>query len=387
MTCAATAGTGRRRIRKGMENKLTCGKNQKKILFIIDRLEGGGPLRVACKLMNRLCRDHQIVLVYFTGKAVPYFLDPAVSVIQIKNHNYEKAEQNSVFRNDWFWHLKNYVDVVRKRNLVKKLKRQYQIDTTISFLKVGNMVSILSGGRDRKIVSERTDPSKMSVLYFLCSRVSCSFADRIVFQTKYVQAMYNESIKEKSCIIRNPIEVSCKAAPVRARKIVAVGRLVKPKNHKLLIKAFSAFHKTHQEYHLYIYGEGELREELLQVAENNRVQDFVHFEGFREDVHAAIADAEQFVLSSDYEGLSNALMEAMMMGHACISTACAGSNEIIESGKNGLLVPVGDAKALSEAMSRLSDNPNLRKRLGHAAALTAKEWQVDKVVRLWEKLL
>ncbi len=370
-----------------MWSKLTHGRKQKRILFIIDRLEGGGPLRVACRLMNRLCREHQIFLVYFTGKAVPYFLDPAVCVIQSKSRDYEKAEQNSALRNEFFWHLKNYVDVVRKRNLVKKLKRQYQIDTTISFLKVGNVVNILADGRDRKIVSERTDPSKMSLLYFLCSRVSCSFADHIVFQTKYVQAMYNKSIKEKSCIIRNPIEVSCKAVPLRARKIVAVGRLVKPKNHKLLIKAFSAFHRTHRDYHLYIYGEGDLLEELIQVAENNHIQDFVHFEGFRKDVHAAIADAEQFVLSSDYEGLSNALMEAMMMGHACISTACAGSNEIIEDEKNGLLVPVGDAEALSEAMCRLSDDPNLRKRLGHAAAITAGEWKVDKVARLWEELL
>ena len=356
-------------------------------MFIIDSFVGGGAERVMCRLMNRLCKDHQIYFVYFGSTTEPYDLDPAVYVMHIKSRNYEKAEKDSALKNDFFWHLKNYLAVLRKKNLVKRLKNQYQIDTSISFLKLGNMVNILSGGRDTKIVSERSDPSKKSLVYSISSRLSCSFADYIVFQTKYVQAMYNNRVKKKSCIIPNPTEVTCSVLPVCTKKIVAVGRLDKQKNHKLLIKAFSEFHKTHQEHQLHIYGEGALLEELIQTAEKCHIQDFVNFEGFKKDVHAAISDAEQFVLSSDYEGLSNALMEAMMMGHACISTACAGSNEIIEHEKNGLLVPVGDVKTLSEAMCRLSDDPDLRKRLGRAASQTAEEWKVDRIVRLWEGLL
>ena len=365
----------------------TDEKKQKRILFIIDDFLGGGAERVACRLLNRLCRNYQVYLVYFKGNAEAYFLEPAVYVIHIKSRNYEKAENNSALKNNFFWHLNNYIDGFRKTILIKKIKKHYQIDTTISFLKVGNMVNVLSGGRDKKIVSERMDPSKMPLGYYLCSRYSCFFADCVVFQTKYVQGMYNDRVKAKSCIIPNPTEISCKVLRNRGRKIVAVGRLEKQKNHKLLIKAFSIFHETHPEYHLYIYGEGDLQEELLQASEKCHVHGFVHFEGFRKNIHAAIADAEQFVLSSDFEGLSNALMEAMMMGHACISTDCAGSTEIIENEKNGLLVPVGDVHALSEAMCRLSDDPVLRKRLGHEAALTAEDWNVDRIVDLWENVL
>lgn len=362
-------------------------KSRKKIMFLIGGFQGGGAERVMSRLMNRLCSNHQVFLVFFGRTTESYCLDPAVNVIRVKSYNYEKAEKNSALENNCFWHLKNYIDVLRKRKQVKKLKSQYQIDTTISFLKVGNMVNVLTGGRDKKIVSERMDPTQMPLLYFICSHLSCYFADSVVFQSKYVQNMYNDRIKEKSCIIPNPTEVSCKALPVSAKKIVAVGRLAKQKNHKLLIKAFSIFHVTHPEYHLHIYGDGVLLEELVQAAYNNQLQGFVHFEGFKKDIHAAISDAEQFVLSSDHEGLSNALMEAMMMGHACVSTACAGSNEIIDNEKNGLLVPVGDAKALSEAMCRLSDDPDLRKRLGYAALCTAEEWKAEKIVRMWEKLL
>lgn len=365
----------------------TRAKSRKRIMFIKESFNGGGAARVICRLMNRLCREHQVYFVFFGVNAAPYYIDPAVCVIHVKSRNYEKAEKNSALKKDVFWRLKNFIELFRIRKLVKRLKKQYQIDTTVSFLTLGNLVNIFAGSKDRKIVSERMDPRKLPLLYFICSRLSCCFADSIVFQSKYVQAMYNDKIKEKSCIIPNPTEVSCKALPVSGRKIVAVGRLAKQKNHKLLIKAFSIFHNTHQDYHLHIYGEGSLLDELIQTAYNNRIQDFVHFEGFKKDVHAAISDAEQFVLSSDHEGLSNALMEAMMMGHACISTACAGSEEIIENEKNGLLVPVGDAEALSEAMCRLSDDPGLRERLGRAAALSAEEWKTECVVRLWESIL
>ena len=76
-----------------------------------------------------------------------------------------------------------------------------------------------------------------------------------------------------------------------------------------------------------------------------------------------------------------------MMGHACISTACTGADELIVDGKTGLLVPVGDAAALSGAMCRLSDNPELRERLGKAAAIAAQEWATERVARLWERIL
>lgn len=362
-------------------------KNKKKILFIIDSFKGGGAERVACRLLNCLCRDYQIYFIYFKGKADSYFLEPAVRLIHLESKNYERAEKNSDLNNSYFWHLKNYLDVFRKTFLIKKFKSKYRIDTTISFLNVGSIVNVLACSGDKRIVSERMDPSKMPFVYFLCSKIYCFLADYVVFQTQYVQSMYTDRIKKKSCIIPNPTEVTCKVHPVCAKKIVAVGRLDKQKNHKLLIRSFAIFHETHREHHLYIYGEGTLLEELRQTADDYHMQEFVHFEGFKKDIHAVIADAEQFVLSSDHEGLSNALTEAMMMGHACISTACAGSNEIIENEKNGLLVPVGDVNALSEAMCRLSDDPALRKQLGHAASLSAEEWTVDKVVRLWEKII
>ena len=362
---------------------------QKGILFIIEILNnGGGAQRVMSRLANGLSKNHQVYLMYFRTGDKPYIIAPQVHLIKPEGSSvWQMPEKRSL----WYmmlWHLKNYLAVFPKILRVNKIKREYQIDTTISFLKLGNIVNVFSDGKDKRIVSERDDPTKVGIVYRISSSAAHFLADFAVFQSKRVRNMYCDRVQKKSTVIFNPVEVSCSVNAVCVKKIVTCGRLTEQKNQKLLIRAFAMFHTFHKEHHLYIYGRGELLDELLKTAEKYNVQDFVHFEGFKEDIHAAIADAEQFVLSSDHEGLSNALMEAMMMGHACISTNCAGSDELIENEKNGLLVPIGDVNALSKAMCRLSDDPGLRVKLGHAAARTAAEnWSTERIMRLWEKIL
>ena len=104
-------------------------------------------------------------------------------------------------------------------------------------------------------------------------------------------------------------------------------------------------------------------------------------------IHEAVADAEMFVLSSDYEGLSNALLECMMMGMPCISTACEGSMDVIRSGENGILTEIGDQEQMASAMARLADDPELRERLGKAAAVTAERFRKEEVVRKWIEVI
>jgi glycosyltransferase involved in cell wall biosynthesis len=361
---------------------------KKRILFIIEMLDnGGGAERVASRLVNELSKRHQVYLMYFRNGDKPYYISPQVRLIKPDDNTTSQTPSITSHKNMFLWHLKNYFSVFSKVLNVKRVKREHQIDTTISFLKLGNVVNVLARGKDKIIVSERFDPSKMDTVYRISVSFANHFADHVVFQSKRVRDMYCEKIQKKSSVIVNPTEVNCEVKTLRAKKIVAVGRLTAQKNHKLLIRAFAMFHATHQEHHLHIFGEGELLEELHQTAEECDVKSFVHFEGFKNDIHAAIADAEQFVVSSDFEGLSNALMEAMMMGHACISTDCAGSDELIENEITGLLVPVGNVKALCEAMCRLSDDFELRKRLGRAAAVVARAWDTESVIPSWERIL
>ena len=119
---------------------------------------------------------------------------------------------------------------------------------------------------------------------------------------------------------------------------------------------------------------------------SKNLENCIHFKGYSLHIHEEIKDAEFFVLSSDFEGLPNALMEAMKMGIPSISTNCSGISEIITNYVNGLLVPLKNVIALANAMSRLSDNITLRNIIRKGALTKSKEWETSEIAKKWEKL-
>ncbi len=127
------------------------------------------------------------------------------------------------------------------------------------------------------------------------------------------------------------------------------------------MQAFSDFHKEYPDYVLEIYGKGELEETLKKNTAEMGLGERVIWHGFCPDVRKRIADAGMYVLSSDFEGISNSMLEAMAMGIPVIATDCpiGGCAEYIQNGKNGLLVPVGDRKAMADAMKRLAEDQGL----------------------------
>ena len=130
-----------------------------------------------------------------------------------------------------------------------------------------------------------------------------------------------------------------------------------------------------------------MKEKLLSLIKEKGLESRITLKGNVANLHEEISDAELFVLSSDYEGLSNALLEAMMMGLPCISTDCAGSDEAIDNMENGILIPVGDTEALKEAMVRLMSDRELSMKLGKAAASTSQKYSSTSVIRQWRKVI
>jgi len=137
--------------------------------------------------------------------------------------------------------------------------------------------------------------------------------------------------------------------------------------------AFAAFSPRHPEYKLRIFGEGELREELMELAKSLNIAKHVEMPGRSTVLLEKMNSAAMFVLSSDYEGMPNVLLEAMCMGMPVVSTDCpsGGPKELIDNGVNGLLVPVGDAQALCEAMEKLTDQQ-------YAQSLADNAWKIRK---------
>jgi glycosyltransferase involved in cell wall biosynthesis len=172
-----------------------------------------------------------------------------------------------------------------------------------------------------------------------------------------------------------------------SRIILAASRLVPQKDLPLLLESFSLL-RAERPARLLILGDGELRQSLEEAARELGIADDVDFLGFVVDAPAYMKRCTVFALSSVYEGLPVALIEAMACGVPVVSTDCpSGPSEIITHERDGLLVPVGDAAALAAALKRLLDDPRLRERLGRAGRERAEHFTVENLLPQYEELI
>ncbi len=176
--------------------------------------------------------------------------------------------------------------------------------------------------------------------------------------------------------------------PAGTPTVVAVGRLQPVKNFPLLLRALAHGGELCRGAHLLLLGKGDQEGELRACADSLGISDRVHFLGFRKNPHAWVARADVFAMSSDSEGFPCALAEAMFTNGHCVSTDCpAGPSEIIEDGKSGLLVPVGDEKALAAALERMLSDGELRERCARNARAWAAENTIEHQARAYDAVL
>ena len=340
------------------------------LLILCASLYGGGAERVACRLANGLSRRWQVWFLYLRDKGERYPLDSAVHTVATPFFPCESREELAQKRAEY----------------VREVKRELDPAATISFLFTMNRINTETLGKGLVICSERNSPLKRDPFRLAEIERFYEAADHVVFQSEAVRSVFSEKVRMHSTVLPNPVGVTCLRRG-GSRRIVNVGRLTPQKNQAMLLRAFAAFHRDHGEYTLSLFGEGELEEELRGLADTLGLRDAVRFHGQVRDVHEEIVDGEMFVLSSDYEGLSNALLECMMMGFACISTRCEGSVDVIRDGENGLLIDIGDEAQLTAAMARLAEDGALREALGAEARRTMEAFREDRVIARWERLL
>jgi len=164
-------------------------------------------------------------------------------------------------------------------------------------------------------------------------------------------------------------------APGEPPVILSVGRLTKQKDYPTLIRAFALVHRE-RPARLMILGEGEERPKLEALIQELSLDDDVSLPGFVDNPYAYMARSAVFVLSSAWEGLPTVLIEAMAVGTPVVATDCpSGPAEILEGGKWGKLVPVGDVEALAEAIARKISSPMQKSRLD-----VCERFRMDKVI-------
>jgi len=346
-----------------------------KITFITGAMGRGGAERVISILSKHYAENgHQVGICTILHSNVEYELDERIKVTDLSRD-----------------------DVGIKKDiipLIRRLRKHFKAtspDVVVSFMAQNALIAgcALAGLGVRHIVSERIDPSMVNrgKIYETALHQIYGAADGVVLQTKRAYDYFPPKVRKKSTIILNPIGVKEYASEEKENRIVTVGRLEKQKNQKMLIDAIDALKDKHPEYILDIYGEGTLRTELEEYITEKGLTDRVFLRGNAADIHHKIASAKLFVLPSDFEGLSNALLEAMMMGLAVISTACSGSDEIIRDGENGMLVPVGGKAELISAMDKVLSNEELREKIARGANKSSELFKTENVISQWDSVI
>ena len=340
--------------------------DMEKIVFVIPDMPGGGTERVVALLANEYSgRGIPVAILLFAGQETAYPLDPRIEVVSVGGPSGGS--------------------ITARLGRLLRMRQFYRANKNCqiwSFSAMGAVFSALAalGQRHFFLVSERNDPNRYD--HRRIRDLSYRRADVVVCQTKDAVESFPPGIRGKSVVIPNPLELEippCEGE--REKRIVAVGRLSAQKNHRLLLEAFASFRKTHKDYVLELYGKGELEEELKAAAVRLGIDSCVRFKGFSDHVLSDIRTAAMYVLSSDYEGISNSMLEAMALGVPVIATDCpiGGSRMYIRDGVNGFLVPVGDADALAYAMGRLAEEPGLAERFGREAVKLKEELAVSRI--------
>lgn len=346
-----------------------------KVIFVIVSMGGGGAERVISILANQFVKKGIDVTIMMTaGDEVAYDLDERI-------HLFCAGETSG-------GSMKKRMERIRN---MRKYFKENRDSIIISF---GPGTSFFAVAADlflghTFIISERNDPA--ICLYPKLRNIVYNRAKELVFQTEDALKCFPMGIQKKGCVIPNPISAKLPAPyeGERQKTIVAVGRLEEQKNYPLLIRAFQKFYELHEDYELHIYGQGSLKEGLEAQIEGLGLTDSVLLKGFQKNVPEQIKTAGIYVLSSDYEGVSNALLEAMAVGLPVVATDCpiGGCSLCIEDGRNGLLIPVGNEEELVKALRRIAEEPTLAADMGRRAASVRQRFSEENIAAQWEAIL
>ena len=354
--------------------------NKKTIIVVTETMGVDGPERVLSALVNEWHKTGYTIKVVVTRaemREATYSIDSDIEIHHIHAHSQGGVMARFNEAKELRKYLKQYPDAVCV---------SLMISTSFSLA----MASI--GLKNRIILSERNDPNQVpfTKVQRKMRDLSMELADACVFQTEDAKAYFSTKVQNKGVIIHNPINpvLPERFEGERRKVFVAAGRLAKQKNYPVMLKAFAEVVKDYPEYKLKICGEGPEREELEQMIQSLGIADNVEMSGFSNNVYQEMVDCTAYVSSSDYEGMSNSMLEALAMGLPVICTDCpiGGARTVIQDKQNGILVPVGDADAFSKAMKFVIETPEAADAMGQKAYELRNQLNIHDIAESWTKL-
>ncbi len=358
-----------------------------RIVFHLNCLERGGAERVVSVLAGQFVQwGYEVYIATEWQGEDEYTIDSRISRVHVGlSKKQEKYGRIGKF-------------VARIFNLRRFLK-QTKPDIVVAFARKANYRALTAtiGMKMPVLISIRINP--IGYYDFLSDKIQIPILFRraagCVFQTAEQRDFFPDYITEKSKIILNPINPKFLGNPIpekREKAVVHSGRMVDFKNQLMLIEAFCKVHEKHPDYVLKIFGPDAFdgtKEKLEALIRERQAKDYVFLMGASEHLEKDMINGAMAAFSSDYEGMPNAMLEAMALGLPVVATDCppGGPAMVITPEKNGLLVPVGDADAMADAMNRLLEEPEFAKELGRQAAKIGKEAGVEIIAGKWKQYM
>jgi GalNAc-alpha-(1->4)-GalNAc-alpha-(1->3)-diNAcBac-PP-undecaprenol alpha-1,4-N-acetyl-D-galactosaminyltransferase len=359
-----------------------------RLVFVISALSSGGAERVLVSLVKGLAaRGHRITVVTIYGRELDFFRLPAgVERVALGLGKDTVGLPAKLTAN------------VRRIRALRRAIRAAEPDAVISLLGRVNVLALAAAARLSVpvIVAEHTDPFREPLpgVWQSLRRITYRRAARVVSVSAAVDSYFDWIAAERRAVIPNPVdfaELDSAAAATALpwpHAILAMGRLAPEKGFDILIEAFAQIAARVPDWGVAILGEGGLRGALESLVIERGLVGRVLLPGAIASPAGTLKKADLFVLSSRWEALPMALIEAMACGRGVVATECMGTAaDWLRPGENAIVVPTEDAARLAAAMEGLMQDPDRRRLLGENAAAAVRPFELDRIVGRWETLL
>lgn len=350
---------------------------KRKILFSIAYLSGGGAERVISILTDQLVHYGWKVGVLIE-KATPneYPLHEGVTVLRMSERG-------------------GYLSLKRFKERYR-LVRDFDPDILMPFLLTSSVYAAINSFLLQKkwIYCVRNNPWQCVSIRERFKKMLSDFlailSNGIMVQNNKQINYFNYFLGKKIFVVPNPVNkeiITSHKTITQINKIMTVGRLEYQKNHRMLIDAFVRVHDKYPNTQLNIYGEGSLKVELQHYIDSLNASQFISLCGRTNDIRTVYENADMFVMSSDFEGMPNALLEACTMGLPCIATDClTGPSDIIDNGTTGLLVPIRNVERMVDAICFYIENPKIAQFMANKGQqFCIDNYSSEKVVKCFIK--
>ncbi len=352
-----------------------------KVVLVNIHMRCGGAERVMAWLANQLvAAGHEVTLgTWFVPTDDFYPLPPEVKRVGV-------WDSTDASRLDF------HVSRLRFMRRVRHLARD--ADVVLSFQTDANLATLIAtvGLPTPVVVSERSTPIALEQRWRtrlmggpLVRRRAAVFVVQTTDIAERFATMWRVT---DAVVIPNAPAIELAPPTQRENVILNVGRFAPVKDHATLIRAWARIASAHPAWKLRIIGEGPLRSDIDELIERLGVSAQTETVDPLHDIAPEYRAASIFAFPSLHEGFPNALLEAAASGCACVATNCpGGGKEILDQGRAGILVPVGDDCAMAAALEALINDPNYREDLGRAAEESTSRFTQEKVFAQWLTVL